>query len=118
MKKRVLLLVTLFVSCFALLACGKSNDLIGTWKGLSDGESRGDQIEATFVFGSNDEVEYSNEFGFSGKGTYKIEDNKVTIKIDLWENEKVYEFKVDGDKLSLKATDSISPSYSELIKQK
>ena len=118
MKKKLLLFVTLFVSFFAIVACGKSNELVGTWKGLSDGESRGDQIEATFVFKDGDEVEYSNEFGFTGTGTYKIEDNKVTINIDLWTNEKVYEFKVDGDKLSLKATDSISPSYSELVKQK
>ena len=115
MKKKLLLVSLLFVSLFVFVGCGSSNELVGTWKGLDDAESRDMQMETTFVFESNGNVTYSNEYGITGTGTYEINENKVTIEMDIWS--KVYEFKVDGDKLSLIATDAYSPSYSELIKQ-
>ena len=113
--KKILLVSILFVSVFLLVGCGSSNELVGSWKGLTDGESRDVQMETTFTFKSDGNVEYSNEFGITGTGTYEIKENVVTIVLDLWT--KDYEFKVDGNKLSLKATDAYSPSYSEMIKQ-
>ena len=115
--KNKLLLVTLFaVSLFLFVGCGKSDPLEGTWKGLTDGESRNMQIETTFTF-KGGEVEYKNEYGFNGKGTYEIKDDSVTIKLEIWNKEKVYKFDVKDDTLSLTATDKYSPSYSELKKQ-
>ena len=115
--KKYLLVLTLIVSVVFLTACGSSNELEGTWKGLTDGESRDNQIETTFVFKSGGEVEYSNEYGIKGNGTYEIKDDVVNIKLNTWDQAKDYKFKVDGDKLSLTATDVYSPSYSELKKQ-
>ena len=98
--------------------CGKSDkELVGTWKGLTDGDSRENQIETTFTFKSGGDIAYENEFGIKSEGTYEINDNKVTITLESWDQPKVYEFKVDGDKLSLTATDKYSPSYSEMVKQ-
>lgn len=118
MKKKIFLVLTLFVSLLIFTGCkGSSNELVGSWKGLTDGESRDNQIETTFTFESNGDVSYSNEFGFTGKGTYEIKEDSVTITLDLWNAAKEYKFKVDKDKLSLTATDVYSPSYSEMIKQ-
>lgn len=117
MKKKFLLLSLFFVSLFVLVGCGSSNELVGKWKGLTDGDSRENQIETTFEFKSGEDVEYSNEYGIKSSGTYEIKDNTVTIKLDTWDQSKDYEFKVDGDKLSLTATDRYSPSYSEMVKQ-
>ena len=119
MKKKLLLISILFVSLFVFAGCGGSdNELVGTWKGLTDGESRDMQMETTFTFKSGGNVEYSNEFGIESTGTYEIKENKVDIKLESWDQTKTYEFKVDGDKLSLIVTDAYSPSYSEMVKQK
>lgn len=118
MKKKIFLISLFFVSLISLVGCGKSADkLKGTWKGLSDGESRDYQIDTTFKFDGNSNVEYENEYGIKSKGTYEIKDNKVTISLETWDSKKEYEFTINDNKLSLKATDVYSPSYSELIKQ-
>ncbi len=90
---------------------------VGEWKGLTDGESRDMQMETTFNFKSNGDVEYSNEFGINSTGTYEIKDDIVTIKLESWESAKDYKFEVKDDKLSLTAQDVYSPSYSEMVKQ-
>lgn len=117
MKKKYLLLIAIFTFTFVLVGCGKSSELEGTWKGLTDGESRDTQMETTFTFKSGGEVEYKNEFGITSTGKYELKDNIVVIDLETWDKAKEYEYKVDGDKLSLKATDVYSPSYSELVKQ-
>ena len=117
MKKSILLLTVLFVSLFVLVGCGSSNELVGTWKGLTDGESRDMQIETTFEFKSNNDVNYENEYGIKSSGTYEIKDDIVTIKLDTWDQAKEYKFEVKDKKLSLTATDIYSPSYKEMIKQ-
>ena len=117
MKKKILLVTLFAVSLFLLVGCGSSKDeLDGTWKGLSDAETRNLQIETTFTF-KDGEVEYHNEYDFHGKGTYEIKDDTVTIKLDLWDKDKVYKFSVKDDTLALTATETYSPSYSELKKQ-
>lgn len=118
MKNKILLISIFFVSVFVLVGCGKNSDeLEGTWKGLTDGESRDYQIETTFKFDGNGKVEYENEYGIKSEGTYEIKDNKVTISLKSWDEAKVYEFSINDKTLSLKATDVYSPSYSELDKQ-
>ena len=48
---------------------------------------------------------------------YEFGDTKLKIKLKSWDEEKVYEFKLEGDKLSLTPTDPYSPKYPELIKK-
>ncbi len=109
--KRVITFVVLFVSVFLLTACG-GNKLIGTWEGKTE-----DGLGTTFTFKSGDKVEYSNEYGIKSTGTYKIEKDKVTISLESWDKEKVYKFAVKNNKLSLTATDKISPSYTDMVKK-
>ena len=53
--------------------------------------------------------------GFSGEGTYKLDEaaKTATVKIDAWDDEKVYEYTLDGDKLDL----SSAYSHYHLVKQ-
>ena len=117
MKKRFLLFSLLVSVLFVLSGCGSKNKLVGAWKGLTDGETRDMEIETTFTFKEHGDVSYSNEYGITSDGTYEIKDDKVVITLKTWTEAKTYEFKVDGDSLSLTATDKYSPSYSEMKKQ-
>lgn len=110
--KKIIISFTLIICLFVLTACGSSNELIGTWEGATE-----DGLNTTFTFKSGNKVEYSNDFGFNSKGTYEIKDSKVTIKLESWDQSKVYEFEVKDESLSLKATDSLSPSYSNMKKK-
>jgi hypothetical protein len=41
--------------------CEKSDkELVGTWKGLTDGDPREKQIETTFTFKSGGDIAYEN----------------------------------------------------------
>ena len=98
---------------FILVGCGKSNKLIGTWKGATQ-----DGLKTTFKFEKNDKVTYENEYGFNSTGTYKITDDKVEISLESWSEAKVYKFEVKDGKLNLTATDQYSPSYAGMTKSK
>ena len=104
--KKVLVSVLLCLSLVFITGCG-SDKLKGTWS-----KATGDELNAIFTFDGKGEVTYKNDF-YENKGTYTIEDNKVTIK-DIWSDNKVYEFTIKDDKLTLKATDNYSPSYKDL----
>lgn len=112
MKKIVISLIAT-ISIFLTVGCGsKGNALVGTWNGDTN-----DGLNTTFIFKKGDKVEYNNEYGIKSSGTYKIEDNKVTITLESWDKAKVYEFTINDNNLSLKATDVYSPSYDKLTKK-
>ena len=120
MKRKGLLILLLFVSLFVLVGCGEEDEasaLIGTWKGLTDGETREQQIETVYTFKDGGKVEYSNEYGFNLSGNYTLDGNKVTIKLDTWEKERVYEFEIKDGKLTMKTDDVYLPSYTDMEKQ-
>lgn len=110
--KKILYSLILVVGVFALVGCGKTNKLIGTWEGKTN-----DGMSTTFTFKKGDKVEYSNEYGFNSTGTYTIKGSEVTIKLESWDKEKVYKFEVKDKKLSLTASDNLSPSYAEMVKK-
>ena len=109
MKKNIAYVV-LFASVLLLTACG-GNKLIGTWEGTSN------EMKTTFTFKSGQKIEYANELGIKSNGTYKINKDEVTIKLEAWEKEKVYKFEVKNNKLSLTATDGYSSSYKDMEKK-
>ena len=111
MKKYVVSIVAV-ISLFLVVGCGKSNKLIGKWDGKTN-----DGLKTTSEFKKDGTVNYDNEYGFDSTGTYKIEDNKVTISLESWDKDKVYEFEIKDNKLTLKATDQYSPSYSNMTKK-
>lgn len=110
-KKYLVSLITV-ISIFLVVGCGKSNKLVGTWTGKTN-----DGLETTFEFKKDGSVNYDNEYGFNSTGTYEIKDDKVTISLESWDKEKVYEYSVNNGKLTLTATDKYSPSYKDMSKK-
>lgn len=114
--KKIISLMCVFVCVILLSGCGNKKDtnkLVGTWKGTTN-----DGLETTFVFKKDKKVDYSNQYGVSSSGTYEIKDDEVTIKLEFWDKEKVYKYEAKDSKLSLTATDRLSPSYKDMEKQK
>lgn len=108
MKKVLLVLVSVLI----LVGCGKTNALVGKWNGDTE-----DGMNTTFVFEKNGDVKYDNEYGFDSKGTYKVKGDEVTITLESWSDSKVYKYEVKGKKLTLTATDKLSPSYKSMTKK-
>ena len=111
MKKFLMSVVAVF-ALVLVVGCGKSNGLVGTWKGATN-----DGLETTFTFEKGDKVSYENQYGIKSEGTYKIDGDKVTINLKSWDQEKVYKFEISGKKLNLTATDKYSPSYKNMEKK-
>ena len=80
----------------SLAACGGGGDAIkGTWV-----QECTDYGTVTWIF--------------DGKGKCSLDTDyldKVAIKIDLWDDEKAYEYTVSDGNLKLTATDGLSPDY-------
>ena len=110
--KKVLLSVLIVMTLFIFAGCGSKNELEGTWKNPKD-----DTMNTVWVFSDDEKCEMKNDY-YTSKGTYKINDNKVTIDLDGWINPKVYKYEVKNDKLTLKATDTTNPSYEGMTKSK
>lgn len=110
--KRVLSTIVLVCSFALLVGCG-SNKLVGKWEGATE-----DGLKTTFTFEKKDVVKYQNEFGFNSEGTYSIKDDKVTISLKSWSQDKVYKYSIKDGKLTLKATDKLSPTYKNMKKIK
>ncbi len=125
MKKNVLLIVLIVILIFGILfvvhTMGNGREpkdlLIGTWKGLTDGESREYQVETTFTFEKDGKLTYSNEYGFTSKGKYEITENLITLKTETWDKERVYEFEIKDNKLTMKTKDIYLPNYTDMEKQ-
>ena len=120
MKKKTLFsvaILALIVMLFGLTACGKKEEkkhtIIGTWEGKTN-----DGLVTTFNFKEDGNVEYSNEYGFESEGTYKIDGDKVTIDLEIWDGQaKVYSYEIKDGKMNLTATDEWSPSYTDMVKK-
>lgn len=103
MKKRIIKAITvLMVICMmacSLTAC--TTKLNGTY--TSDG-----LIEQSFTF-KDDNVVVISAFGIDAEGTYKIEDDKITITYKLlnlsydWEKS----FEKDGDTIKIDGTEFV-----------
>ena len=118
MKKKLLLMVTLFATVLLFAGCGKKeNELIGKWEGHSNEVEEAYQMEASFEFESEGKVTYINSYGTNTVGTYKINDNTVIIEVSAWDKPKEYKFKIEDGKLDLIAQDNYSPSYVGLEKK-
>lgn len=116
LTKRILAVVLVMVFALALTACGKKNDIEGTWKltggamidALVGGElPEGMTLEdlgfvLTFEYKDGDKFAMNmSAMGESetGEGTYKIEDGKITMTVDG--DPLTCEYKIDGDTLTL-----------------
>ena len=133
----VSLIVVLGIGLFVLTGCGNKeksitsekteskttstetkndNDLVGTWEGETTGG-----LKTTFVFENGGTVKYENTYGAESvsTGTYEINNNVVTIKLESWDKEKEYTFDIKDGKLSLtrQEQDHLCPNYIDMIKK-
>lgn len=91
----------------SLCACGGPSDsLKGTWAGTND-----DEVGVTWTFDGGGKCKMENDYGTKDDGTYTIDGDKVSIKLNGWDAEKLYQFTISGSSLSLSATDAMSPNY-------
>lgn len=114
-SKALALILAVAMLATLMAACGEKKDdaksdggaasadiLSGTWKQTD--EVNGDW---TWTFDGAGKCKLVGDTtGFSGDGTYQLDEGKkqVTVKIDGWDDEKVYDYTLDGDKLDLKST--------------
>ena len=110
--KRIIICLIALISIVVVTGCGKTNDLVGTWKGETN-----DGLKTTFTFTKGNDVKYENEYGIKSEGTYEIEDDIVTINLKSWNEDKKYKFEIKDKKLTLTAQDKYSPSYTDMIKK-
>ena len=88
--KKILMLIVVIVSLFAITACGKKS-LVGTWK----------SGDFTYVFNKDKTGSY-NAFGIELNFTYETKKNVVTITEIESKMSVDYEYKVKGKTLIIK----------------
>ena len=115
--KKLALLLCLVMLATVLAACGDKKDgdsnsgsgdsgktdaITGTWKQTS--EQDGNWIW-TFSDGSKAKL-VGETTGFESEGTYKLDEanKKVHVSLEKWDNEKDYDYILDGNNLTLKET--------------
>ena len=94
MKKIVVLLLAVAM-VLALTACGSKDALAGTWTG-----DLGLDGTVTWTFDGSGKVKFENEFA-KQNGTYTIEGDQVTIKLELWDEAQTFTFSVSGSSLTM-----------------
>jgi hypothetical protein len=107
MRKNRFMLITILavLTCTLLLgACG-GDALKGTWVGKRD------SIGITFTFDGKGKCNTEDEYGIKDTGTYTIEGSNAKIKMSYWDSEIVYQFTIDGNKLSMVSDEPYRPSY-------
>lgn len=106
--KKLISAVLCLIIILSLAACSGGGDALkGTWV-----QENTDYGTVTWDFNGNGKCTLDTDFLDKASGTYTItDDGKITIKIDLWEEEKVYEYTVSDSNLKLTATDGLSPDY-------
>lgn len=93
--KKIIVLLLAVAMVLAFAACGSKDALAGTWTcdlGL-DGT-------VTWTFDGSGKVKFENEFA-KQNGTYTIEGDQVTIKLELWDEAQTFTFSVSGSSLTM-----------------
>ena len=103
--------VVVAVAIVAIILLNSGDVLKGTWGGTTN-----DGMEVTWKFDGSGGLKFTSIVLTDEPGTYRIEDGKVEIEMEAWSEPKMYEFEIDGNTLTLDATDIWSPDY-ELTKK-
>ncbi len=113
MKKSLLLILALAMTCCFLVACGGGGGddaLKGTWKTPDDSI---DHI--TWTFDGAGKCTFDNT-ALQQEGTYTIEGTTATVKLELWDAEKKFDFTINGNEMSFIDQAGLA-SVPKLIKQ-
>lgn len=93
--KKIIVLLLAVAMVLAFAACGSKDALAGTWTG-----DLGLDGTVTWTFDGNGKVKFENEFA-KQNGTYTIEGDQVTIKLELWDEAQTFTFSVSGSSLTM-----------------
>ena len=111
--KKVSLLFSVFFGVLLLSGCGTKKD---AFEGIWEGETN-DGLVATWEFDGEGVCNLTTIILDKEPCAYVITEDKVEISTDAWDKSKIYEFKIEGDTMSLMATDQLSPDYKSLKKK-
>lgn len=109
---KTLAIVLIIGILFTFAACGGGGDAIsGKWSGENN-----DGYTSTWTFDNGKchwFVDYGEGFTTEQDGTYEIDEEAgiVNITLELWDAPIEYEYVLDGNNLSLTATNGYSPDY-------
>ena len=93
--KKIIVLLLAVAMVLAFAACGSKDALTGTWTG-----DLGLDGTVTWTFDGSGKVKFENEFA-KQNGTYTIEGDQVTIKLELWDEAQTFTFSVSGNSLTM-----------------
>lgn len=79
----------------AMVACGSKDAVAGKWTA-----DLGVDGVVTWEFNGSGKCSMKNAY-IEQDGTYTIEGDQMTVKLELWDEAKVYTFSVDGDSLTM-----------------
>lgn len=110
-RKSIALVLAAVMLCGVLIGCGSEGDVLqGTWKTPDDSIDH-----TTWVFDGSGNCKFDNTLA-QQDGTYTIEGSTATVKLELWDHEKKYDFTINGNEMSF-IDQSGMASYEKLIKQ-
>ncbi len=112
-KRSLALVLALIMTCCMLVACGGEGGddvLKGTWVTPEDSIDN-----TTWVFDGAGNCKFDNTLA-QQEGTYTIEGNTATVKLELWDEPKKYDFTINGNEMSFIDQSGLA-SYEKLIKQ-
>ena len=93
--KKIIVLLLAVAMVLAFAACGSKDALAGTWTG-----DLGLDGTVTWTFDGSGKVKFENEFA-KQNGTYTIDGDQVTIKLELWDEAQNFTFSVSGSSLTM-----------------
>ena len=104
--KKWLAALLILTMIFALAACsGGSKDMVaGTWSG-----DLGADGTVTWTFDGKGGCTMENEF-MKQTGTYTLENDQLTVKLENWDDPNVYTVTVDGNALTMNDNEGIAVS--------
>ncbi len=109
---RILAVVLILSVLFTFAACGGGDAISGKWSGENN-----DGIACTWTFDNGKcqwHADYGEGYTMDQEGTYEIDEEAgiVTISLELWDAPIEYQYALDGNNLTLTATNGYSPNYT------
>ena len=95
MKRLAGLLLVAAIMILTLAACGSKDALAGTWSA----ELGADGL-ITWTFNGKGKCTMENAY-MKQNGTYSIDNDQLTVKLEAWSEPSTYTFSVDGNSLTM-----------------
>ena len=93
--KKYLAMLLIAAALLTLAACGSKDALAGTWSA----ELGADGV-ITWSFDGKGECTMENAY-MKQSGTYTIDGDQLTVKLETWSDPSTYTFSVDGSSLTM-----------------